>query len=148
MKHLPKKLAKKLALLLTVFMLSTVMASGSDAESVISMLVRQRTDIMNEYFGGHILYKEASDRLAKVEAGRLLDEDLNAMKEYFQTDIEEITDYEITKTEITDMDGTLICAVVTVRWELFGTGGEEHIDGVYSVIAEKRENSYKLVQFF
>ena len=70
------------------------------------------------------------------------------MKSFFQTDIEDVTDYKITKVDITDMDDTLICAVVTVDWQVWGTGGEESIEGIYSVIAEKCENSYKLVQFF
>ncbi len=143
-----KHLIKKPAILLIVLLLSTVMASGSGPESEITMLVTQRTDIMNEYFGGHILYKEAAERIDKIEKGRLLEEDLEAMKSFFQTDIEDITDYEITKVEITDMDNSLICAVVTVDWQVYGTGGNENIEGIYSVIAEKSENSYKLVQFF
>ena len=143
-----KHLIKKTAILLIVLLLSTVLASGSGPESEISMLVIRRTDIMNEYFGGHILYKEAAERIEKIEKGRLLEEDLEAMKSLFQTDIEDVTDYKITKVDITDMDDTLICAVVTVDWQVWGTGGEESIEGKYSVIAEKCENSYKLVQFF
>ena len=143
-----KHLIKKPAIFLIVLLLSTVMASGSGPESEISMLVTQRTDVMNEYFGGHILYKEAAERIEKIEKGRLLEEDLESMKSFFQTDIEEITDYKITKVEITEMDDTLICAVVTVVWKVFGNGGEEYVEGIYSVIAEKCEKSYKLVQFF
>ena len=143
-----KHLIKKTAILLIVLLLSTVLASGSGPESEISMLVIRRTDIMNEYFGGHILYKEAAERIEKIEKGRLLEEDLEAMKSFFQTDIEDVTDYKITKVDITDMDDTLICAVVTVDWQVWGKGGEESIEGIYSVIAEKCENSYKLVQFF
>lgn len=144
MKHLPKKIA----VLMIVFILSTIMASGSGPESAISMLVSQRTDIMNEYFSGNILYKEAAERIGQIEKGRLLSEDLESMKEFFQTDIEEITDYKIRKIDITDIDETLICAVVTIEWELYGTGGRENIEEIYSVIAEKCKNSYKLVQFF
>ena len=132
-----KHLIKKTAILLIVLLLSTVLASGSGPESEISMLVIRRTDIMNEYFGGHILYKEAAERIEKIEKGRLLEEDLEAMKSFFQTDIEDVTDYKITKVDITDMDDTLICAVVTVDWQVWGTGGEESIEGIYSVIAEK-----------
>ena len=103
---------------------------------------------MNEFFCGHIQYKEAAERIEIVEMGRLLDEDLSAMKAFFQTDIEEITDYKITDVNITDMDETLICAVVTVDWMVYGTGGNESVEEIYSVIAEKCEDSYKLVQFF
>ena len=123
-----KHLIKKTAILLIVLLLSTVLASGSGPESEISMLVIRRTDIMNEYFGGHILYKEAAERIEKIEKGRLLEEDLEAMKSFFQTDIEDVTDYKITKVDITDMDDTLICAVVTVDWQVWGTGGEESIE--------------------
>ena len=144
MKHLPKKLA----VLPVVLLISTIMASGSGPENEISMLVRQRTDVMNQYFCGHILYKEAAERIKNIETGRLLDEDLTAMKAYFQTDIEEVTDYKITEVDITDIEDTLICAVVTVDWKLYGTEGNESIEGIYSVIAEKSDNSYKLVQFF
>ena len=143
-----KKSMLKIAVIPVVLMISTVMVSGSGPEADISMLICQRTDIMNEYFSGQILYKEAADRIEKIEKGRLLTEDLNAMKEYFQTDIEEVTAYEITKVDITEADETLICAVVTDCWEVYGTDGEENIEGIYSVIAEKCENSYKLVQFF
>ena len=70
------------------------------------------------------------------------------MRDFFQTDIEEITDYKIKAVDITDIDETLICAVVTIEWELYGTNGKEHMEEIYSVIAQKQENSYKLVQFF
>lgn len=143
-----KHLSRKLAAIAAAVLLSTVMASGSGPESAVSMLVRQRTDIMNGYFGGHINYKEASARIKDIEKGRLLDEDLTAMKEFFQTDIEEIVGYEITDIEITNMDDTLICAVATIVWDIDGLGGEETLEEVYSVILEKSENSYKLVQFF
>ena len=62
LKHLPKKLA----VLPVVLLLSTIMASGSGPEDEITMLVRQRTDIMNEYFCGHILYKEAAKKIEAV----------------------------------------------------------------------------------
>ena len=33
-------------------------------------------------------------------------------------------------------------------WEVSGTGGNESIEEIYSVIMEKDEKKYKLVQFF
>ena len=83
-----------------------------------------------------------------MEKGRLLEEDILAMKEYFQTDIEEVSDYEIRDIEITNADENLVCAVVSVDWEVSGTAGKEKITEIYSVIMEKDEKSYKLVQFF
>ena len=87
-------------------------------------------------------------QIKSVEKGRLLEEDILAMKEYFQTDIEEVSDYEIRDIEITNADENLVCAVVSVDWEVSGTAGKEKITEIYSVIMEKDEKSYKLVQFF
>ncbi len=143
-----KYLGEKFLILAVVLGLFTVMASGSSVKSDIKTLVEQRTDIMNGYYCGHITYREAINQISDVETGRLLEEDLLAMREFFQTDIEEINQYKISKIEITGMDETLICAVVTIIWQLNGTGGKESFEKVYSVIIEKKDKSYKLVQFF
>lgn len=145
----PKKhLLKKITVIPVILLICMLIASGSGPESIISALVSQRTDIMNEYFCGQIIYKDAADRIKNVETGRLLEEDLDAMKSFFQTDIEEIAEYKITKVDITDKDETFICAVVIVDWQVYGTDGSKSIEEIYSVIAQKYENSYKLVQFF
>lgn len=128
-----------------VFMLLT---SGSDVKGEMAELIRARTDIMNGYFCGHISYYDALAQIENVEKGRLLEEDILSMREFFQTDIEEVTEYSITDIEITSADEDLVCAVVTIDWQVSGTAGEEIIEGIYSVIMEKDEKSYKLVQFF
>lgn len=145
-----KPLWKKIATILAVFILCTVLASGGEKEpeDIIKHLIRERTEIMNEYFCGHINYDEASDRIREIEKDSLLQEDIRALKDYFQTDIEEVTDFEISNLEITYSDEDMVCAVATITWEVHGTSGNELIDEIYSVIMEKDEKNYKLVQFF
>ena len=118
------------------------------AEAGILDTLRARTDIMNGYFCGHISYYDALAQIENVEKGRLLEEDILSMREFFQTDIEEVTEYSITDIEITSADEDLVCAVVTIDWQVSGTAGVEIIEGIYSVIMEKDEKNYKLVQFF
>ena len=62
----PKKhLLKKITVIPVILLICMLIASGSGPESIISALVSQRTDIMNEYFCGQIIYKDAADRIAR-----------------------------------------------------------------------------------
>ncbi len=144
MKHLKKKILAVAA----AAGLMAVMASGSDVKGEMAELIRARTDTMNGYFCGQINYYDALRQIEQVEKGRLLEEDILAMREFFQTDIEEVTEYEITDIEITNADEELVCAVVTIGWEVSGAAESEKIEQIYSVIMEKDEKNYKLVQFF
>ena len=92
--------------------------------------------------------------MCRVESGRLLQEDLQAFHDYFQTDLDEIMDYRVTVPKVTYRDEEVITALVCVDWKTAGLPTEEALHPVqefsayYSVIIEKVENSYKLVQFF
>ena len=143
-----KRIIKKIIAAGAAVIMVLLLTSGSDVKGEMAELVRARTDIMNGFFCGQISYYEALSQIKSVEKGRLLEEDILAMKEYFQTDIEEVKDYKIRDIEITNSDENLVCAVVSVEWELYGTAGNEKITEIYSVIMEKDEKNYKLVQFF
>ena len=143
-----KQVKKKILAAGAAAVLAVLLTSGSDVKGEMAELVRARTDIMNGYFCGQINYYDALAQIERVEKGRLLEEDIQAMREYFQTDIEEVTDCRIRDIEITNTDENLVCAVVSVDWEVSGTAGKEKITEIYSVIMEKDEKSYKLVQFF
>ena len=143
-----KQRKKKILAVLTAALIVIFLSSGSDIKGEMADLIRERTDVLNGYFCGQINYYDALARIGQVEKGRLLEEDILAMREIFQTDIEEVTGYKIRDIEITNSDEELVCAVVNIAWEVSGTDGEEEIEGIYSVIMEKDEKSYKLVQFF
>lgn len=143
-----KHLYRKLAVAALIIIVALIMTSGSGAESAVVSLVEQRTDILNNYYCGITTFKEASKAIETVESGSLLREDINNMHAFFQTDIEEVDSYEIRKVDITCEEEDLICAVVHMDWLTEGLSGKEKIEAVYSVIMEKTENSFKLVQFF
>ena len=146
MKHL-KRLRKK-TIIVAAALAAVLLSSGSDVKGDMADLIKARTDILNGYYCGHINYYDALSHIREIETGRLLEEDTAAMRGFFQTDIEEVTDYKITDIELTSADEDLVCAVVDISWEVSGTGGNESIEEIYSVIMEKDEKKYKLVQFF
>lgn len=149
-----RQLFKKLLLVILLVGMAATLVSGAGRSDLIENLVGQRIEIMNAFFNGDMNARDASEALRRVERGRLLAEDLQAMKDYFQTDVEEILDYRITVPKITYQDEDIITALVQVVWTTKGLplGEEEEAvrtdEAYYSVILEKSENSYKIVQFF
>ena len=143
-----KHLIKKLLAVLVAALLILVLTSGSDIETDMADLVRARTDIMNGYFCGHINYSDALEKIKEIEKGRLLEEDIQAMRDFFQTDIEEVNEYEIREVLLTNQDEEVVSGFVTVDWKVSGIDGKENFEQIYSVIMEKDEKNYKLIQFF
>ncbi len=128
-------------------------ATRSESERLIIELVTDRIETMNGYFDGEYNYKEACRALEITECGRLLEEDINSFKSYFGTDIEKVEDYKITKVEVNYEDDELICAYAEIEWRLrciddvYRSSAAGEIDAGYSIIAEKNDGVFKLVQF-
>ena len=97
-----------------------MLVSGTDQNALIRNLVEQRIEIMNAFFNGTLLEKDAAAALSKVESGRLLHEDLQAFHDYFQTDIEVVASYHVSVPKVTYRDEDVITALVRVRLDHFG----------------------------
>ena len=123
-------------------------AAEENNDETVRRLVSMRTDAMNGYFASELSYWEAGDMLREAETGRLLHEDLKCLKQYFRTDIEEVTAYEIKEVIFSYESSDLLCAVVKIHWKTAGIEGEESFTLDYSAICEKEEEKFKLVQFF
>lgn len=147
-------LRKKILPAMLIFGMSAMLVSGTGYADPVEELVGQRIEIMDAFFNGDLNRREASDALREVEQGRLLQEDLASFAAYFQTDVERILQYHVTVPKITYQDENVITALVKVEWTTEGVPAEEEDTAIcreeayYSVILEKIENSYKIVQFF
>ena len=152
--NMKKQRWKRLFLVFLILTMQIMLVSGTDQDALIRNLVEERIEIMDAFFNGSMTEKDAVAALCRVESGRLLQEDLQAFHDYFQTDLDEIMDYRVTVPKVTYRDEEVITALVCVDWKTAGLPTEEALHPVqefsayYSVIIEKVENSYKLVQFF
>ncbi len=140
-----------LAALLCVIILFS--AASASSEGIVRSVIRQRTEVMNDYFSGNLSYKEACQILRSTESGVLLEEDIEALTNFFATDIEEVCGYKINNIEINYEDEDIICAFVSMNWvvrgldELYRGSGKKEITGNYSIIIEKEDSAYRLAQF-
>lgn len=139
----------KIAAVATIIGLATAMASaGGKEEQIIEELISKRTEAMSRFYASEINYKEAEILLKETEKGQLLATDLENLKNYFRTDIEPIIEYQLVGIDFTEKEEDLLCADVTIDWETGGLEGAEKTRAYYSVICEKEDDSFKLVQFF
>ena len=143
--NMKKQRWKRLFLVFLILTMQIMLVSGTDQDALIRNLVEERIEIMDAFFNGSMTEKDAA---------AALQEDLQAFHDYFQTDLDEIMDYCVTVPKVTYRDEEVITALVCVDWKTTGLPTEEALHPVqefsayYSVIIEKVENSYKLVQFF
>ena len=143
------------AVILTAILAVVVLFSAGSAgsEGIVRSAICQRAEVMNDYFSGNLSYKAACQILRNTESGVLLEEDIDALTNFFATDIEEVCGYKINHVEINYEDKDIICAFVSMNWvvrsldELYRSSGIEEVVGSYSIIIEKEGNTYRLAQF-
>ncbi len=136
------------AITLCVLGVTAYSLSGSD-EAIVDNLICQRTDTLNDFYGGRLGKAETVEIIERIETEHQKEEDLQNINLYFQTDIEQVQAYEIEDIDITYTDEDMICANVTMGWILGELDeNEDEIEVSYSVICKREENMYKLAQFF
>ena len=131
--------------------------TGNKNEMILTELIGQRIDIMNDFYTGNITFDEASERLSQIEAENLLEEDCTNLKKYFRTDIEKIHRYQVRRVDFSYEAENLLCGLVTIAWtieEAEPQSGQtekaqkQEFCTDYSTIAQDYGSGYRLVQFF
>lgn len=149
-----RKVFRTVVILTAILAVAVLFSAGSaGSEGIVRSAICQRTEVMNDYFSGELSYKEACQILRDTESGVLLEEDIDALTNFFATDIEEVCGYKIKNIEINYEDEDIICAFVSMDWvvrsldELYRSSGTAEITGNYSIIIEKEDSTYRLAQF-
>mgnify|MGYP003369899776 CR=1 FL=1 len=144
---------KKKHIAVTAVMIAAVLAAtafamaGSD-EKIVKDLINERTVTLNGYYDGSMQREEAGERIRKIETGNLMEQDLENIDLYFQTDIDRINEFELMNVDITESSEDMICAEVYIRWDVDTVTGKDSFMCDYEVICVKEGNDYKLAQFF
>ena len=131
-----------------ILVTTTALAMPGTEERIIKDLITTRNETLSEFYDGGLSIKEAGETIKEIEGGSLMQQDLDNLERYFQTDIDRVEGFEIKKIYVTKNDNDMICADVSIRWDMETITGPESYLCDYSVIVEKEKNSNKLVQFY
>ena len=143
-----KKYAIIISIAAVIVLMTTVLAMAGSDEKIVRDLIDERTVTLNNYYDGDMKKEEAREKIKKLETGNLMEQDLENIDLYFQTDIDRINEFEITSVKITHEDEDMICADVCIKWDVDTVTGSDSFICDYSVICVKEGNGYKLAQFF
>lgn len=131
-----------------ILVTTTAMAMPDTEERVIRELITVRNVTLSEFYDGGLTIEEAEETIRRIEGDMLMVTDLDNLERYFQTDIDQVQDFKIINIDVTKADEDLICADVSIKWDVEMITGTDSFICDYSVIAKKEKNSYKLVQFY
>lgn len=143
-----KKYAIIISIAAVIVLMTTVLAMAGSDEKIVRDLIDERTVTLNNYYDGDMKKEEAREKIKKLETDNLMEQDLENIDLYFQTDIDRINEFEITSVKITHEDEDMICADVYIKWDVDTVTGSDSFICDYSVICVKEGNGYKLAQFF
>ncbi len=133
------------ALLLIVF---TAAASGtpSDDKAVITDLMETRIGILSYYYGGKMSFEDARSNMAKITAESLFKEDVALLEGFANTEVDQITDYNLEVLSCQRTSYGIIKGQVRVRWMMYGPEGHWETEEEYYYTAETDVESIKLTQ--
>ena len=133
------------ALLLIVF---TAAASGTPADdkAIVTDLMETRIAILSYYYGGKMTLEDAKDNMSKITADGLFKEDVALMEGFADTEVDQITDYNLKILSCKRTSYGIIKGEAKVYWRLKGQEGYWETEEEYYFTAETDGGSTKLTQ--
>jgi len=141
-KHVKKSAAA--VIICTVLLILTGASVNSEAE-VICEVLNKRTDIITNVLSGNITYNEAEQQLKIIEDGSLYRKDLNALKQYINTDYDKIRDMQIINIRKTNEVCDISAYETEIVWTYSGYNCIYTERITYLVGINCREDGYKLI---
>ncbi|MCI8348047.1 MAG: hypothetical protein HFE74_01260 [Firmicutes bacterium] len=135
-------------LVIIAILFTTVFAMAGSDEKIVRDLINERTETLNNYYDGSLQREEAASVIRKIETGNLMEQDLDNIDRYFQTDIDRIKEFELINIDITESSDEMICADIYIRWDVETLTGNDSFMCDYNIICIKEGETYKLAQFF
>ena len=133
------------ALLLIVLTAATSAVPSSD-KAVIEDLMETRIAILSYYYGGKMTFEDARDNMAKITAEGLFGEDVALLEGFANTEVDQITDYDLEILSCKRTSYGIIQGRVRVHWMMHGLEGYWETEEEYYFTADWDENATKLTQ--
>ena len=125
------------AVVIAAVLMTTAFALAGSEEKIVEDLINERTTTLNSYYDGGMQREEAREKIREIETGNLMEQDLENIDLYFQTDIDRIKEFELLSVKITESSEDMICADVYIKWDVETVTGNDSFMCDYSVICVK-----------
>lgn len=121
-------------------------AENSDVQTVKNLL-EKRTAVMENVLFGKMTYDEGKEQLKTIEKDKLYNDDLRALSQYRNTDLESVRKMEITEIEKSSSVYDIMTFRCRIKWTYSGCEGICESTHDYQVSVDTNGGDYRLVLF-
>ena len=132
--------------LLLIFLTAGVNARPNTDDTQIKNLLSQRINILNHFYGGKMAFEDARNNIEKIAADSLLKEDLQLMKAFDGTDVDQVAEYNVNMISCERTSYGIIKGQVDIFWLMQGENGGWETEETYFYTAEDDQGKIKLTQ--
>lgn len=122
-------------------------AAGTHEARTVKKLLEKRSTVMESVLFGEITYDEGERQLRQIEAGRLYTEDISALREYEDTDLERIRKMDIVSIEKKSRIYDRMTFCIKIEWTIAGMDSVENITCDYLAGVDVSDGDYRLISF-
>ncbi len=142
-----KIFAMNICIFIVILLTVTVYGKTDDNERRIKELITRRTEILQDYYYNYRNYNETLNLLNKIESNSLLDNDINNLKNFSNTDVDYIKNFKIKIDEMKESSHGMINGTAKIYWEMEGINESYSTEGSYYFVVEKNNHKIKLTRF-
>lgn len=143
----------KIIMVPTVIIITAVLCSGmisfgeQSYEAATKVLLKERTDILQNYFYGKLDRQQAEQKLKEIETYPLLKKDLAALNVEDGCRADAVKSMNIKKISESSKLYHMISFETEIEWSMSSVYGDYETSGEYFVVLNSENNNYKLSEF-
>ena len=122
-------------------------AAESRENGTVRKHLEKRSFIMENVLFGKITYEEGKEQLKKIEKDKLYSDDINALSEYRNTDLDKIERMDIIKLERKSNIYDRMTFYGKIKWTVSGMEGVYDETCEYHIGVDVDSGEYKLISF-
>ncbi len=125
-----------------------LMGAAENSETgAVKNLLEKRTVVMENVLFGKITYEEGKEQLKEIEQDKLYNDDLKALSQYVDTDIESVKKMKIVEIKRTSRIYDVMTFRCSIEWTISGTEEISEETYEYQVGVAVNGGDYRLVSF-
>lgn len=116
-------------------------------EDIVTSVLKQRTDILQDAFYSKITKEDAEKQLEKIETYPLLTEDIQQLRAWENTDMDFVKNMSVTNLCVKKNFLEYLTYEADILWEMRGFDSDYFMKGSYHIVMKKVNEEYKLSCF-
>ncbi len=129
---------------IAIVVLPSITTFATDEKKMITDLLTQRANILEQALFDHISDEIATARLAEIETGEILAEDIASLKDFIDTDMDMVEDIFLIALESKDINENKKSFRIELLWDMRGLEDNYFEKAIYTITLSNENSKPKL----